>query len=104
MKYVTLFALVLSLSVPALARAEGRRLVMGTLYRVVRNLIEVKEDGASLTVVKVDAGTKYINSSTEKPAKLKDLTVGDQVVVKVVTKDGVDTAEEVKFVPASGGR
>jgi hypothetical protein len=104
MKCLTLLLLTISLGVPALGRADGHKLVMGTVYRVVRNLIEVKEDSAGLVVVRVDSSTTYINSSTEKPAKLKDLTVGDQIVIKVVAKDGVDTAEQVKFVPASGSR
>jgi hypothetical protein len=103
MKYFTLFALTLALSTPALARGEGRRLVMGTVYKVVRNLIEVQEEGGT-EVIRVDASTTYINSSTEKPAKLKDLAVGDQIVIKVVVKDGIDTAEQVKFVPATGNR
>ena len=103
MKYFTLLALMLALSTPALAHGEGRRLVMGTVYRVVRNLIEVQEEG-STAVIRVDASTTYINSSTEKPAKLKDLAVGDHIVIKVVVKDGIDTAEQVKFVPAAGNR
>jgi hypothetical protein len=104
MKYLTLLLFTLTLSTPLFARAEGRRLVIGSVYRVVRNLIEVQEEGSGVTVIKVDAATTYINSSTEKPAKLKDLAVGDQIVIKVVLKDGVDTAEEVKFVPATGSR
>jgi hypothetical protein len=104
MKCLTLFLLTLLLSTAALARAEGRKLVIGTVYRVVRNLIEVKEEGHDITIVRVDASTTYVNSSTETPAKLKDLQVGDQIVIKVISKDGVDTAEQVKFVPATGSR
>ncbi len=104
MKHLTLLLLMLTLGTPAFARAEGRRLVIGSVYRVIRNLIEVQEESSGLTVIKVDAATTYINSSTEKPAKLKDLAVGDQIVIKVVSKDGVDTAEEVKFVPAIGSK
>ena len=104
MKYVTLVLVALSLSMSALARNEGRRLVIGSVYRIVRNLIEVKEEGADITVIRVDSATTYVNSSTEKPAKLKDIAAGDQIVIKVVSKDGVDTAEQVKFVPALGNR
>jgi hypothetical protein len=101
MKYVTLLVAIALLSTAAFARDDGRKLVIGSVYRVVRNLIEVQEDGGGKSVIKVDAATTYTNSSTEKPAKLKDVSVGDQVVVKVVSKDGIDTAEEVKFVPAT---
>jgi len=104
MKHLIVPLLMLTLSAPSFARTEGRRLVIGSVYRVVRNLVEVQEEGGAITVIKVDAATTYINSSTEKPAKLKDLAVGDQIVIKVVSKDGIDTAEEVKFVPATGNK
>jgi hypothetical protein len=104
MKCFTLLLLVLTLSVGAFTHAEGRKLVVGSVYRVVKNLIEVQQDTGGTAVIKADAATTYINSSTGKPAKLKDLAVGDQIVIKVVSKDGVDTAEEVKFVPATGNK
>jgi hypothetical protein len=94
---------VLTLVAPAFGR-DSTRLVMGSVYRVVKNLIEVQEEGSGIAVIKVDAATTYLNSSTEKPAKLKDLAIGDQIVIKLLSKDGVDTAEEVKFVPATGNR
>jgi hypothetical protein len=100
MRYLLAFLIALSMVLAVPGRADDHKLVMGTLYKVVKNLIEVKEDSAGLTVIRIDADTKYTNSSTEKPAKLKDLAVGDQIVIKVVSKNGVDTAEEVKFVPA----
>ena len=100
--------LVLSLGMSSICLAqdhkEDRKLVMGSVYRVVRNLIEVKEEGSDISVIKIDAATKYINSSTQAPAKLKDIGPGDQVVVKVVVKNGVDTAEQVKFIPALGAK
>ncbi len=104
MKCLILPLLLLTLSAPAFGRTEGRRLVLGSVYRVVRNLIEVQEEGGGITVIRVDAATTYINSSAEKSAKLKDLAVGDQIVIKVISKDGIDTAEEVKFVPAIGNK
>jgi hypothetical protein len=104
MKYVALVLLVLLTGSSVVARSEGRRLVIGSVYRIVRNLIEVKEEGADITVIRVDSATTYVNSSTEKPAKLKDIAAGDQIVIKVVSKDGVDTAEQVKFVPALGNK
>lgn len=104
MKYLISLILILTLSAPAFTRSEGRKLVVGSVYRVVRNLIEVQQDAGGTAVIKAEASTTYINSSTGKPAKLKDLSVGDQIVIKVVSKDGVDTAEEVKFVPATGNK
>ena len=100
----TLLLLALLATINGVARAAGGKLVMGTVHRIVRNLIEVKEESDEIAVVVVDSSTTYIDSSTEKPAKLKDLEAGDQIVVKVVSKDGVDTAQQVKFVPAFGSR
>ena len=100
MKWLTALLLTISLSMPALIRAGGRKLVMGTFYRTVKNLLEVKDDSGKIVVVRFDASTTCVNSSTEKSAKLKDISAGDQVVIKVISKDGVDTAEQVKFVPA----
>jgi hypothetical protein len=89
---------------PKQDRKEDRKLVMGSVYRIIRNLIEVKQEGSDLAVIKIDAATTYINStsSTQVPAKLKDVSPGDQVVIKVVVKNGVDTAEQVRFIPAVG--
>ena len=86
----------------AIGQTPNRKLVIGSVYRVVRNLLEVKQEGGDLAIIKVDAVTKYVDSTTQAPAKLKDTAVGDQIVIKVITKDGVDTAEEVKFVSALG--
>jgi hypothetical protein len=88
----------------AVAQTPNRKLVLGSVYRVVRNLIEVKQEAGDLAIIKVDATTKYVDSTTLAPAKLKDIAVGDQIVIKVIVKNGVDTAEEVKFVSALGDR
>jgi hypothetical protein len=104
MKRRTLLLLGLLLTAHGDARATDKKLVMGSVYRIVKNLIEVQQDGGGLVVVVVDSATTYIDSSTEKPAKLKDLEPGDQIVIKVVSKNGVDTAQQVKFVPAFGTR
>ena len=86
------------------AQTPNRKLVMGSVYRVVRNLIEVKQESGDLAIIKVEATTKYVDSTTQAPAKLKDIAVGDQIVIKVIVKNGVETAEEVKFVSALGDK
>jgi hypothetical protein len=100
----TLVLLGLLLADHGATRAADKKLVMGSVYRIIKNLIEVQEDTGGLAVIAVDSSTTYIDSSTEKPAKLKDLEPGDQIVIKVVSKNGVDTAQQVKFVPAFGTR
>jgi len=98
--YAVAILALLSLGPIVLAEGGGRKLVLGSVYRVVRDLIEVKQEGGDLAVIKVDSATKYIDSTTRMVAKLKDLAVGDQIVIKVIVKAGVETAEEVKFVSA----
>lgn len=104
MKYLTCLLLMFALSAQVRARSEDRKLVMGSVYRVVKDLIEVQQEGSGIAVIKVDAATTYVNSSTKKPAKLRDIAVGDQIVITVVVKNGIDTAEDVKFVPALGSK
>jgi hypothetical protein len=102
---LALLVILLSLSLGLPASAQERKLIMGSVYRIAKNLIEVKqEESGAVAVIRVDAATTYVDSSTDKPAKLKDITVGDQTVIKVVLKDGIDTAEQVKFVPALGNK
>lgn len=88
----------------ALGQIENRKLVIGSAFRVVRNLIEVKREDGDFAVILVTPATAYTNSSTQARGKLKGISVGDQIVVKVITKDGVETADQVKFVPTLGAR
>jgi hypothetical protein len=82
--------------------SERRKLVMGSVYRIAKNLIEVKQEEGDIAIVHVTPATTYINSSTQAPAKLKDISTGDQIVIKAVVRNAVDTADQVKFVPALG--
>jgi hypothetical protein len=82
--------------------AESHKLVLGSVYRIAKNLIEVKQEEGDIAIVHVTPATTYVNSSTQAPAKLKDISRGDQIVIKIVVKNAVDTADQVKFVPALG--
>lgn len=84
--------------------AESRKLVLGSVYRIAKDLIEVKQEEGDIAIVHVTPATTYVNSSTQAPAKLKDISRGDQIVIKVVVKNAIDTADQVKFVPALGTR
>jgi hypothetical protein len=64
-------------------QAENRKLVMGSVYRMVNNLIEVKEQEENVAIIHVDAATSFVNRSTQAPAKFKDISVGDQVATKL---------------------
>jgi hypothetical protein len=74
-------------------------IVIGKVHRVVKNTIEINSDSGRVVLVKTDATTKYTNSRTEKPAEARDMAVGDEVVVKVISKDSGNVAEEIRFLP-----
>jgi len=103
-KFVAFTLLMLSVTGFAFGQAENRKLVMGSVFRIVKDLIEVKQEEGDMAVIHVTPATTYINSSTRSPAKLKNISVGDQIVISVITKNGVETADQVKFVPALGSK
>ena len=86
-------------------RAGGdKSLVLGSVYRIEKTYIEVQLEAKEIVAVETDASTTYFDSSLNKPAKLQDLGVGDQVAIRVVMKKGESVAEEIKFVPRNGVR
>ena len=88
-----------------IARADGgKSLVLGRVHRIGRNYIEVEVQAKEIVAVKIDASTTYFDSSVNKPARPQDLEVGDQVAIRVVSKNGDSVAEQVKFVPSNGAR
>lgn len=88
---------------PAIARADtGKGLVLGTVYRIRRNYIEVDVQAKEIVAVKVHASSTYFDSSVNKPARPEDLGVGDQVAIHVVSKNGESVAKQIKFVPSNG--
>jgi hypothetical protein len=102
MRYV---ACVLLLVGSGIARADGgKSLVVGSVYRMGKNYIEVEVHAKEIVAVKTDASTTYFDSGVNKPARSQDLAVGDQVAITVVAKNGVNVAEQIKFVPSQGAR
>jgi hypothetical protein len=100
--YLTCVFLVVASGV---VRAEGgRKLVLGSVYRIEKNYVEVQVQAKEFVAVRTDASTTYFDSSVNKPAKPQDLGVGDQVAIRVVIKNGESVAEEIKFVPHNGAR
>ncbi len=88
---------------PGIARADsGKGLVLGTVYRIGRNYIEVEVQAKEIVAVKIDASTTYFDSSVNKPARPQDLGMGDQVAIRVVSKNDESVAEQIKFVPSNG--
>ena len=96
-------ACVLLLLGSGIARADGgKSLIVGSVYRMGKNYIEVEVHAKEIVAVKTDASSTYFDSSVNKPARSEDLAVGDQVAITVVAKNGENVAEQVKFVPSQG--
>ncbi len=90
---------------PGIMRPDGgKSLVLGSVYRIGKNYIEVEVQAKEIVVVKLDASTTYFDSSVNKPARPQDLGVGDQVAIRVVLKNGKSVAEQIKFVPGTRAR
>ena len=90
---------------PGIARADsGKGLVLGRVHRIGKSYVEVEVQAKEIVAVKIEAATTYFDSSVNKPARLQDLDVGDQVAIRVVTKNGERVAEQIKFVPSNGTR
>jgi hypothetical protein len=88
-----------------IARADsGKGLVLGSVHRIGKNYVEVEVQAKEIVAVKINASTAYFDSSVNKPARPQDLGVGDQVAIRVVTKNGESVAEQIKFVPSNGAR
>lgn len=97
---IFLLGVMLALGLASSASAAPQaNIVIGKVHRVVKNTIEINSDSGGVILVKTDAATKYTNSRTEKPAKKQDMAVGDEVVVKVISKNSGSVAEEIRFLP-----
>ena len=55
-KFAAAALLVLCVAGFAVGQGENRKLVMGSVFRIVKNLIEVKQEEGDIAVIHVDAG------------------------------------------------
>lgn len=103
MKSRTLIAALLLVTISLLAHAhEGMIHVMGTAMALTDKSVTVKTTDEQIVKVSLLESTSYESGST--PLTLKDLRVGDRVVIHAVKKDGSLQAHEVRFshgMPAS---
>jgi hypothetical protein len=72
----------------------GMEHIMGTVVSMTDSSITVKTKDGKTQTVQVAAETKY--TQMDKPITMKDLKVGDQVVIHAAKKDGKLVAETVK--------
>lgn len=75
---ITAFALILALSAIAFAHGNEKH-VMGTVTSIADNSITVQTTSKKTVTVTVSASTNFQKSGS--PASLKDLKVGDKVVI-----------------------
>jgi hypothetical protein len=92
-----------------LTLAHGTKVhVRGTVEKINADSLQVKTPDGKTVEVKLVASTVYLlhvtekqakpsDDSTDKPAKVADLAVGDLVVIHATAKGSILEAEEVKF-------
>ena len=76
---------------------EGKKHFMGTVTRIDPNLLTIEAKDAKTVEVVLTAATVYVKD--KKPAKFKDLALGDRVVVHATPKGAGFQAEEVEIAP-----
>ena len=91
---VAVVTLLLALSLTALAHGNEKH-VMGTVTNISDTSITVETTAKKSVMVEVNDKTKFEKSGS--PATLKDLKVGDKVVVHADVSDKKLVANEVHF-------
>jgi ribosomal protein S1 len=91
---VAVFAVALTLSAIAFAHGDEKH-VMGTVTSISDNSITVETKLKKAVTVTVSATTKFQKSGS--PATLKDLKVGDKVVIHATGPEEKLVAAEVRF-------
>lgn len=96
---MAVFTLVLACAALALAHGNERH-VMGTVTSVGPNSITLETTAKKTITVKINDKTKFEKSGSA--ATLKDLKVGDRVVIHADQNGNKLTATEVQFGPTKG--
>jgi hypothetical protein len=84
----------LTLSGPAFAHGDMDH-VMGTVTKIVGNVVTVEKDGKNTEVVLAPFTTYEANGTVGKQT---DLLVGARVVIHAMKMDGKETAHTVRLV------
>ena len=90
------------------ALAHGDKVhVKGTIEKINSDSVQIKTQDGKSVEVKLRASTVYLlyvagekpnpGASTNKPAKVSDLAIGDLVVIHATPKGDALEADEVKF-------
>jgi len=97
---LAVFALMLALSATTFAHGNEKH-VMGTVTSISDNSITVETTSKKEVTVTVSAATKFQKSGS--PAALKDLKVGDKVVIHATGPEEKLAATEVRFGSTTKG-
>lgn len=95
---MAVFALVCALSPMVFAHGSEKH-VMGTVTSISDGTIVVKTTSKETVTVSLNAATKFLKSGS--PATLKDLKVGDKVVIHAKGPENNLVADEVRFGPTA---
>ena len=98
-RIVAVFILLFAFSLMALAHGKEKH-VMGTITSISDSSITVETTAKKSVTVKVSEKTKFEKSGS--PASLKDLKVGDRVVVRADVSGTKLVASEVHFGAMKG--
>jgi preprotein translocase subunit YajC len=93
---VAVLALLFTLSLIALGHGNEKH-VMGTVTSISDNSITVETTSKKAVTVSVSSSTKFQKSGS--PVTLKDLKVGDKVVIHATGSEDKLVATEIRFGP-----
>jgi hypothetical protein len=91
---IAVVTLLFTLSLPGLAHGKEKH-VMGAVTNITENSITVETTAKKSVTVEVNDKTEFEKSGS--PATLKDLKVGDKVVIHADVSDNKLIAHEVQF-------
>lgn len=93
--------MVVALLFPLLLGAQNdAALLTGILQKVHPGFLEVS-NGKDIVAIKTDAATKYLDARTDKPSTRGNLSVGSEVTIEYVKKDGFSVARKIRFLKAT---
>ncbi len=76
---------------------EGKKHFMGTVTKIDPGMLTIEAKDAKTVEVVLTSSTMYVKD--KKPAKFKDLALGDRVVVHATAKGTGFEAEQVEIAP-----
>ncbi|MDQ2925777.1 MAG: DUF5666 domain-containing protein [Acidobacteriota bacterium] len=100
MKRLLVLLLALGTCVGTAYAHNGMHHVMGTVTAITASNITVKATNGTSQIVALTADTKYLKGTT--PIAIKDIKVGDHIVIHATKKGDQLTAAEVRIGTMTG--